>query len=628
MCEVVIPDGRHLRSLETSVKAAAAAGGGSLRADAGVGGSRLFSLHRACAACGLAFEEPEPRTFSFSSVHGACEACRGTGRPREGEGDGPCTQCDGHRLRASALAVRVQGLGIHEFTALTVEEATDLLESWTFEGRDALVAEPILKEARARLSFVRDVGLGYLDLDRSARSLSGGEAQRIRLAAQIGAGLHGACYVLDEPTIGLHPEDNARLLDAMGRLRGRGATLVVVEHDEETMRVADHLVDLGPGPGVHGGEVVAAGTPAQVAKHRKSLTGAFLRGARRLDPPEERRTVKRNTPSLTVSGVRARNLRNVTARFPLGRLTCVTGVSGSGKSTLVREVLLRAVAKHLDLVGPEPGAHRELRGADPVERVLEIDQSPIGKTSRSVPATYVKLMDPIRGIFAETEESRIRGWGPSHFSFNVDGGRCTTCAGQGRVRIAMSFLPDVLTPCDDCGAQRYSRETLEVRFHGLNIAEILDLPVSEAREVFSALPKAHRLLSLMEEVGLGYLTLGQPTPTLSGGEAQRLKLATELGKVQHGRTLYVMDEPTTGLHFADVEVLLKAIQRLVDLGNTVIVIEHHVDVMAAADWIVDLGPGAGSGGGRVVAKGTPEQVAASKGLTGKHLCRRLNGRST
>jgi len=620
---VITPDGRKLRSLENAIAAAAAAGGGSLHVDAGDGALRLFSLDRACPECGLAFEEPEPRTFSFSSPHGACAVCGGSGRDRESEDDEACTSCSGRRLGPSALAVRMQGMGIHEFTALTVDEAADLMGTWKFDARDSLVADPILKEARARLSFVRDVGLGYLDLNRSAGSLSGGEAQRIRLAAQIGAGLHGACYVLDEPTIGLHPEDNARMLKALARLRARGATLVVVEHDEETMRAADHLVDLGPGPGVHGGKIVAAGTPRQVARHRTSLTGAYLRGAKRLDPPEQRRVVKARTPALSVTGARARNLRNVTARFPLGRLTCVTGVSGSGKSTLVREVLLRAVARNLDLVGPDPGLHRALRGADAVERVLEIDQSPIGKTSRSVPATYVNLMDPIRRIFAETEEARIRGWGRSHFSFNVEGGRCTTCLGQGRVRIAMSFLPDVLSPCDDCETRRYSDETLEVRFRGRNIAEILDLPISEAREVFSAIPKAHRLLSLLDEVGLGYLTLGQPTPTLSGGEAQRLKLATELGKVQHGKTLYVMDEPTTGLHFADVEVLLRALQRLVDLGNTVIVIEHHVDVMAAADWIVDLGPGAGSSGGRVVAQGTPEKVAGSDGPTGHHLARRL-----
>ncbi len=628
----IVPDGRRLRALEDAVAAAAALGQGSLRADAGRGEPRLFSLARACPRCRRAYEEPEPRSFSFSSPHGACAECRGSGRIREedappGDDGTTCASCRGLRLRPESLAVRVQGLGIADLAACSIEEAAERIDGWRFEGRDAAVAEPILREARARLSFVRDVGLGYLELDRPASSLSGGEAQRLRLAAQIGAGLHGACYVLDEPTIGLHPSDNARLLEALRRLKSRGATLVVVEHDEETICAADFLLDLGPGAGIHGGLVVASGSVEEVARNPASLTGAYLRGERRILPPASRRPVPPRAPCAVVEGVRARNLKGVTVGFPLGRFTCVTGVSGSGKSTLVREVLLRAVARALDLVAPEPGEHRRLRGHGSLEKVLEIDQDPIGKTPRSVPATYADVMGELRAIFAGTEEARIRGWSPSRFSFNVKGGRCGSCEGQGRVRVGMAFLPDVLVGCEACGGRRFSEETLEVRFKGKSVADVLEMPVSEARPFFAAFPRAHRLLSLMEEVGLGYLALGQPSTTLSGGEAQRLKLATELGKVEHGRTLYVLDEPTTGLHFADVEVLLRALQRLADLGNTVVVIEHNLDVIAAADWIVDLGPGAGKAGGRVVASGTPEEVARSGTETGRHLERRMGAKA-
>jgi excinuclease ABC subunit A len=615
-------------------------GGGTLYAsfDADLAAIEVFSSTAACVDCGTAYGPLDPGELSWSTKAGMCRTCDGRGFRQTDDDDAPrdpepCRACGGARLSPAARAVKFRGLGLHEFLALPVDEARRWLAATKpATAREKAVLAPVLAETASRLRFVEEVGLSYLTLDRPARTLSGGEAQRIRLAAQLGTGLRGVCYVLDEPTIGLHPTDNARLLATLASLRDRGATLLVVEHDEETIRAADHVIDLGPGAGVHGGTVVAVGTPAELESDPNSVTGPWLSGARRIartesdsaPPFSTAATLARKpamlkmvgrslTPYLSLRGVTARNLRNIDARFPVGALTCVTGVSGSGKSTLVRDVLHPALLRALGLTGPEPGPHAGLDGAKHVTGVLEIDQSPIGKTSRSVPATYTGIMDPLRALFAESTEARIRGFGASRFSFNSGAGQCPACKGQGRVTVEMNFLPDVAVHCDACGGARYDEETLAVRFQGRTIAEALALPVSEARVAFAAFPKIARVLDVLDEVGLGYLRLGQSSPTLSGGEAQRVKLAAEMAKRARGSIVYLLDEPTTGLHLADVEKLVGVLRGLVALGNTVVVIEHHLDVIACADHVIDLGPGGGAAGGRLVASGTPAQVAKSKG---------------
>ena len=595
---------------------------------------RVFSTRRACPSCGRSFAEPDPRLFSYNSRHGWCESCFGTGAAIEGfdeeqtgeeiwwnewfDGEPPpCARCHGQRLNPTALAVRFRDRSIAELAALPVDGAHGFFRQLKLAGREREIARDLLAEIRSRLSFLQDVGLGYLSLDRAAPTLSGGEAQRIRLAAQLGSNLRGVCYVLDEPTIGLHPRDNAVLLDTLGRLGRKGNTLLVVEHDEETIRRADHVIDLGPGAGSLGGRVVGQGRIADLVNSAESLTGRFLATPLR-HPLAPRRAVRRAEPALTVDGATLHNLRRATARIPLGRLTVITGVSGSGKSTLARDVLyanLRARTGEARRRGraPEWMGCREIRGVGQVARVLEVDQTPIGKTPRSCPATYVGFWDDVRRLYAGATESRVRGYGPGRFSFNTAGGRCDACEGQGVQTIGMSFLPDVKVTCDACAGRRFNAETLAIAHRGRSIGDLLAMSVDEATEFFAAHPRIHHSLRLLQDVGLGYLTLGQQSPTLSGGEAQRIKLVTELARLRQGqRTLYVLDEPTVGLHMADVEKLVRVLHRLVDADNTVVVIEHNLDVIAEADWVIDLGPEGGAGGGRVVVQGTPEAVARTR----------------
>jgi excinuclease ABC subunit A len=529
----------------------------------------------------------------------------------------PCPQCKGARLRPESLAVRIGGLGIHQFSAMSVRRARTWLGELPLTETERRIARLILREIEERLRFLDDVGIGYLSMDRAAATLSGGEAQRIRLATQIGSALVGVLYVLDEPSIGLHQRDNSKLIGTLERLRDLGNTVLVVEHDEQTMLAADHLVDLGPGAGEHGGRVVAQGTAAEVMRVAESQTGQFLSGARVVAVPARRRVP---TGHVEITGATQHNLKKVDVRIPLGTLTCVTGVSGSGKSTLVNEVLFKSAANKLMRAKTRAGTHRGVKGLEQLDKVIQVDQSPIGRTPRSNPATYTGLFDTIRDLFAKTQEARARGYKPGRFSFNVKGGRCEVCRGDGQIKIEMHFLPDVYVPCEQCHGARYNRETLQVRFKGRTIADVLDMTVEEGVEFFQHIPKIRRRLETLDDVGLGYIRLGQPATTLSGGEAQRIKLATELSKVATGRTLYILDEPTTGLHFADVERLLHVLHRLVEQGNSVVVIEHNLDVIKTADRIVDMGPEGGDEGGRVVAAGTPEEVAATPGShTGEFL---------
>ncbi|HET9317186.1 MAG TPA: excinuclease ABC subunit UvrA, partial [Vicinamibacteria bacterium] len=540
----------------------------------------------------------------------------------------PCSACGGRRIRNEALGVKIAGQNIAEVTALAVEAAHDFFASLDLKGAEAKIAAELLKEIRARLRFLRDVGLGYLTLDRPAPSLSGGEGQRIRLASQIGSELTGVIYVLDEPSIGLHQRDNRKLLAALKHLRDIGNSVVVVEHDREAMEESDWLVDFGPGAGRHGGEIVAAGTPGDVMKSKESLTGRYLAGDLEIPVPPQRRGGDQRR--LVVAGAHENNLKGVTVGFPLGLFVCVTGVSGAGKSTLVNQILYPAVARALHGSETPVGAHDRIDGLKEIDKVIDIDQSPIGRTPRSNPATYTKLFDTIRDFFALLPEARMHGYTPGRFSFNVKGGRCEACEGDGVKRVEMHFLPDVYVPCEVCQGKRFNEATLQVKYNGLSIADVLDLTVDEALTLFRNHPQIKRALTTLADVGLGYIALGQSSPTLSGGEAQRVKLSRELSKRSTGRTLYILDEPTTGLHFEDIKKLLHVLDRLVEGGNTVVVIEHNLDVIKTADWIVDIGPDGGDGGGRVVAEGTPEQVAAVRDShTGRFLADilpRANGR--
>jgi excinuclease ABC subunit A len=612
----------------------------------------VFSTQRACPSCHRSFEELDPRLFSYNSKHGWCPRCYGTGLEMEGfdeeqsgeeiwwnefweEEEHICSACHGQRLNPVALAVRFRKRSIAEYTALPIEKADKAFRALKLNDREKQIARDILTEISTRLNFLQEVGLAYLNLDRSAPTLSGGEAQRIRLAAQLGSNLQGVCYILDEPTIGLHPRDNQMLLNTLRNLEGKGNTIVVVEHDEDTIRRAEHIIDLGPGAGINGGKVVVQGTVNTVTRCKQSLTGRFL--AKPLTHPlvEQRQTVlrgKQATPVLHVTGARLNNLKNLSVKVPLQRFVGVTGVSGSGKSTLVREVIHENMAK---LTKRKRKTSRKLAfygcdniaGWENIQRVLEVDQTPIGKTPRSCPATYIGFWNDIRKLFAQATESKIRGYTQSRFSFNVKGGRCEACEGQGMKKIEMSFLPNVKVPCEVCRGKRFNAETLSVLYKDKSIGDVLNMNVEQATEFFSAHSTIHNALQLLQDVGLGYLTLGQPSPTLSGGEAQRIKLVTELAKAgpQRARlqgktvktinkhTLYILDEPTIGLHMADVDKLIHVLHRLVDAGNTVIIIEHNLDIVAEADWLIDLGPEGGDAGGRIVAQGTPDAIIKRKG---------------
>jgi excinuclease ABC subunit A len=687
------------RRLEASVETATRLANGLVIVAQVGGAEKLYSLKLACPDCGQSVPEIEPRSFSFNSPYGACEACHGLGamwsfdplkviadpsRPLLDGGLGPgassmmmqqalqalarqlrirlekpfealpakhqqallygsgsmpgilallmrvyedssesyreyladymspaeCSTCGGRRLRPSSLAVKLKGLSIADFTALPASRALEEIRSWTLSPREEQIAARIVEEVRHRLSFLCEVGLGYLSLDRSAATLSGGESQRIRLATQIGSRLRGVLYVLDEPSIGLHPRDNARLLETLTRLRDLGNTVLVVEHDEETIERADYVIDLGPGAGRLGGELIAAGKPAEIAAHPRSLTGAYLSGRRSIPVPRVRRPG--NGLKLVLRGARHHNLKHIDVEFPLGMMICVTGVSGSGKSTLVHDILYRALAQHFYGAKTQPGMFDAIEGLEHIDKVIEIDQTPIGRSPRSNPATYTGVFTPIRELYAMLPEARERGYKPGRFSFNVKGGRCEACQGDGLKRIEMNFLPDVYVPCDVCRGRRYNSETLAVRFQGASIADLLEMTIEDALELLKNIPQIQAKLQTLVDVGLGYLHLGQSSTTLSGGEAQRIKLARELSRRQTGKTLYILDEPTTGLHFEDIRKLLDVLNQLVDLGNTVLVIEHQLDVIKSADWIIDLGPEGGEKGGMVVAAGPPEHILRSR----------------
>lgn len=585
-----------------------------------------FSKALACPKCGVNYPEIAPRLFSFNSKMGACEACNGLGfegiRGLEEEGiyweedtSGlkPCRVCNGMRLRREALSIKIGGLSIGEFSRLSVNGAISFLEGLNLTDTERHIAQRVLKEVMDRLGFLNKVGLGYLSMDRPSLTLSGGEAQRIRLATQIGSSLTGVLYVLDEPSIGLHPRDCKRLLESLYVIRDRGNTVIVVEHDEETIRSADYVIDMGPGAGHRGGWIVAEGSPSEISKNSRSITGRYLSGALSIELPRAR---KKPSSFIKIRGASIFNLKNIDVDIPLGVFVCITGVSGSGKSTLVHEVLYKSIRKYLSSKKPIP----TLIEAEKIDKAICVEQAPLGRTPRSNPATYTGVFTFIRELFSLNPEARLRGYTASRFSFNLKGGRCEVCKGDGLRKIEMHFLPDVYIPCDACKGKRYNKETLQILYKGKTISDVLEMTVSEAREFFEAVPQIRQRLEVLEDVGLGYLKLGQPATTLSGGEAQRIRLTKELSRRSTGNTLYILDEPTTGLHFVDIERLLHVIRRLVERGNSVIVIEHNLDVVKSADYIIDLGPEGGEAGGRIIAKGTPEEVASTEGsYTGEFL---------
>jgi len=583
----------------------------------------LFSKTAVCTHCGISYPEINPMFFSFNSKQGACPRCNGLGFENIDEDSSEleeykfCKLCNGMRLRKEALSIRVQGTNIGEFAQLTVKDAASFVNNLTLTDREQAIASRILKEVKDRLHFMEKVGLDYLTLNRSSLTLSGGEGQRIRLATQLGSSLTGVLYILDEPSIGMHPKDCRKLLESLSSIRDAGNTVLVVEHDEETIRWADYIIDMGPGAGLRGGWVVASGRPGEIEQNNNSVTGQYLNGSLSIDIPLTRREPK---DYIRIIGAQEFNLKDISVNIPLGTLTCITGVSGSGKSTLIYETLFKAVCRKLYGSKSIPGRYSEIQGVDKINRIISVDQSPLGKTPRSNPATYIGIFSYIRELFSQVPDSRIRGYSASRFSFNLAGGRCESCAGDGLIKVEMHFLPNVYIPCDACKGKRYNRETLEIQYRKKNIAEVLEMTISEALQFFSSIPPIRRKLEVLEDVGLGYLQLGQSASTLSGGEAQRVKLSKELGKAKKGSTLYILDEPTTGLHFVDIQKLLTVINSLVDSGNTVIVIEHNLDVIKSADYLIDLGPEGGDEGGRVIAEGTPEQVSMNtNSYTGQFL---------
>lgn len=602
----------------------------------------LFSRKLACPKCGISYPEIEPMLFSFNSRYGACPKCNGLGY--EGLEDwqfdtssflsyspeqelthlSRCRECNGMRLRKEALSIKIKDLSIGDFSELSVKDAEKFIQELDLSERERFIAHRVLKEVQDRLSFLERVGLGYLTLSRPSTTLSGGEAQRIRLATQIGSSLTGVLYVLDEPSIGLHPRDCEKLLKSLFMIRDAGNTVIVVEHDEETIKNADYVIDMGPGAGKNGGWVIATGTPQEIIKNESSITGRYISGKEAVLIPEKRRVP---LDFIKIIGAAEFNLKNIDVTIPLKVFVCVTGVSGSGKSTLIFEILYKALSRHIYNSKLTPGRHKKIEGIDKIDKVICIDQSPLGRTPRSNPATYTTIFSVIRDLFSMLEESRIRGYKPGRFSFNLPGGRCEACQGDGLKKIEMHFLPDAYVTCDVCKGKRYNRETLEILYKGKNISDVLDMTISEALEFFSAIAPLKQKLQMLHDMGMGYLKLGQPATTLSGGEAQRLRLSKELSKKSTGNTLYILDEPTTGLHFVDIERLLAVINRLVDMGNTVIVIEHDLDIIKSADYIIDLGPEGGRDGGKVIATGTPEEVAKNKAsYTGRYLAAKLKSK--
>jgi excinuclease ABC subunit A len=588
----------------------------------------LFSKTTVCLNCGISYPQITPMFFSFNSKQGACPKCNGLGFENieedsiEIEEYKYCKQCGGLRLRKEALSIKIQGLNIAEFAKMSVKDALFFINNLRLAEREQIIASRILREVNDRLSFLEKVGLSYLTLDRSSLTLSGGETQRIRLATQLGSSLTGVLYILDEPSIGMHPRDCRKLLESLSEIKDAGNTVIIVEHDEETIRWADYVVDMGPGAGLRGGWVVTSGRPDEIEISEESITGKYLSGSMSIDIPLVRRNPRE---FIRIVGAREFNLKDISVNIPLRTFTCVTGVSGSGKSTLVLEILYKALCKEIYGSRLIPGRYKEIIGIDKIDGVRFVDQSPLGKTPRSNPATYTGVFSFIRELFAYVPDSRIRGYTPSRFSFNLSGGRCESCRGDGLIKVEMHFLPDVYISCDTCKGKRYNKETLEIRYKGRNIAEILGMTVSEALQFFSSNPAIRKKLEVLEDVGLGYLQLGQPASTLSGGEAQRVRLSKELGKKSTGNTLYILDEPTTGLHFVDIEKLLNVINSLIDSGNTVIIIEHNLDVIKSADYIIDLGPEGGDEGGKVIAEGTPEEISENaNSYTGKFLKKRLS----